>query len=354
MPLNRFPRSRATLPLLPTSTIGSSAPMGWLTTVVDAINAGQYGAQDIEEALTDAVDLAVLEQQRVGIDILVDGEMRRLDFNLGFYGRIGGLVPQPLPRRLGPAMHDQRGKWLVTEELSIPGGLGVVEEVRYLLSIADRPVKATVPGPYTLAGRLDLTASRYADRIEAAWALSPFVRRELLDLVALGVDLIYLDEPSIAVYPKDLSETIPLFNATVAGVDARIGTHLCFGNWRGRPVAHRTYAPLVPAVLDLDVAELSLELANRELAELDLLGELAAAGRDIAAGLVDVKNTWCEPAEVVASRIRRVLEHVPAERLSVTPDCGMSQTARWAAERKLTAMVEGTRLVRAELTGEPS
>lgn len=352
MHLNHHPLATATLPLIPTSTIGSSAPMGWLTTVVEAINAGQYGAQDIEESLTDAVDLAVLEQQRLGIDILVDGEMRRLDFNLGFYGRIAGLVPQPLPRRLGPAMHDQRGKWRVTEELALPDGLGVVDEVRYLLSIADRPVKATVPGPYTLAGRLDLTGSPYANRIEAAWALSPFVRQELLDLVALGVDLIYLDEPSIAVYPKDLPETIPMFNATVAGVDARIGTHLCFGNWRGRPVANRTYAPLVPAVLDLHVAELSLELANREMADVELLAELAAAGRHVAAGLVDVKNTWCEPAEVVADRIRQVLRHVAADHLSVTPDCGMSQTARWAARRKLTAMVEGAKIVRAELTGE--
>lgn len=348
---NRFPLANANRPLIPTSTIGSHAPMGWLTTIVSAIRSGEYGERDIDEALNDAVDLAVLEQQRAGIDILVDGEMRRIDFNLGFYGRIAGLVQQPSPRRLGPEGHDQRGRWLVTEPLTVPHGLGVAEEFTYLLQIADRPVKATVPGPFTLSGRLALNGV-YQDRLEAAWALQPAVTEELRRLTALGADFIYVDEPSIAVYPEHLAETIRLFNATVNGIEARIGTHLCFGNFRGRPVARRSYAPLFPAVTELAVDELSLEFANREMAEIGLLREFAQTdGKTLAAGVVDVKNYWCESAEVVADRIRALLEHIPAERLAVTPDCGMSQTARWAARRKLVAMVEGARIVRRELTG---
>jgi 5-methyltetrahydropteroyltriglutamate--homocysteine methyltransferase len=348
---NRFPLASAELPLISTSTIGSHAPMGWLSSVVKGIRAGDYGEQDIEEALTDAVDLAVLEQQRAGIDILVDGEMRRIDFNLGFYGRIQGLEQMPAPRRLGPEGHDQRGKWKVVQELSVPNGLGVVEEFSYLLRIADRPVKATVPGPFTLSGRLALNGV-YKDRLEAAWALQPAVTDELRRLTEIGADFIYVDEPSIAVYPEYLRESIKLFNATVKGINARIGTHLCFGNFRGRPVAHRTYAPLFPAVMELTVDELSLELANREMAELELLREFAQGrGKTLAAGVVDVKNYWCEPPEVVADRIRQILRYVPAEKLAVTPDCGMSQTARWAAQKKLVAMVEGTKTVRRELTG---
>ena len=349
--MNRHPLASAQLPLLPTSTIGSHAPLGWLVNAVAAMGRGEYGSQDIEETLNDAVDIAVLEQQRAGIDILVDGEMRRIDFNLGFYGRIAGLVPQPNPRRLGPEGHDQRGKWLVTEELTVPDSLGAVEEVQYLLSIADRPIKASVPGPFTLSGRLDLNGV-YPGRLDAAWALAPYVNRELKQLVELGADFIYLDEPSIAVYPAELPELIRLFNATVEGVDARIGTHLCFGNFRGRPVAHRTYRPLVPSVLELHADELSLEFANRELAEAELLRELTEhGGKTIAAGVIDVKNYWCEPPAVIAERIRKLLEYVPAERLAITPDCGLSQTARWAAKRKLSAMVEGTKIVRAELMG---
>jgi 5-methyltetrahydropteroyltriglutamate--homocysteine methyltransferase len=324
--------------------------MGWLTTVVSAIQAGQYGQQDIDEALQDAVDIAVLEQQRAGLDILVDGEMRRIDFNLGFYGRIHGIEQQPPARRLGPEGHDQRGNWTVVAPLTVPNGLGVVEEFGYLTKIADRPIKICVPGPFTLSGRLALNGV-YMNRMEAAWALQPAVTDELRRLTEIGADFIYLDEPSIAVYPDYLHENVTLFNATVKGIDARIGTHLCFGNFRGRPVAHRTYAPLFPAVLELAADELSLEFANREMAELDLLQEIANSGKTLAAGVVDVKNYWCEPAEVVADRIRRLLAHIPAEQLTVTPDCGMSQTARWAAQRKLEALVAGTRIVRQELTG---
>jgi 5-methyltetrahydropteroyltriglutamate--homocysteine methyltransferase len=324
--------------------------MGWLTTVISAIRAGAYGEQDVAEALQDAVDIAVLEQRRADIDILVDGEMRRIDFNLGFYGRIAGIEQQPPARRLGPEGHDQRGKWTVVEPLSVPHGLGVVEEFAYLVKIADRPVKISVPGPFTLAGRLALNGV-YANRMEAAWALQPAVTAELRRLTEIGADFIYLDEPSIAVYPEFLNENVALFNHTVKGVSARIGTHLCFGNFRGRPVAHRTYVPLFPAVMELAADELSLEFANREMAELEQLREFANGDKTLAAGVVDVKNYWCEPAEVVADRIRRLLAWVPAERLAITPDCGMSQTARWAAQRKLEAMVAGTRIVRHELTG---
>jgi 5-methyltetrahydropteroyltriglutamate--homocysteine methyltransferase len=276
--------------------------------------------------------------------------MRRIDFNLGFYGRIHGIEPQPPVRRLGPEGHDQRGKWRVIEPLSAPNGLGVVEEFQYLAKIADRPVKICVPGPFTLSGRLALNGV-YRNRLDAAWALQTAVTEELRRLAEIGADFIYLDEPSIAVYPEFLRENIALFNETVRGVDARIGTHLCFGNFRGRPVAQRAYAPLFPAVMELAADELSLELANREMAELELLREFANGGKTLAAGVVDVKNYWCESPEVVADRIRRLLRYIPADRLAVTPDCGMSQTARWAAQRKLEAMVAGTRMVRQEQTG---
>jgi 5-methyltetrahydropteroyltriglutamate--homocysteine methyltransferase len=143
---------------------------------------------------------------------------------------------------------------------------------------------------------------------------------------------------------------VELFNATVAGVGARIGVHLCFGNYVGRPVARRTYRPLFPHVLDLQADELALEFANRELAELELWRDFPSE-RVLAAGLVDVKNYYVETAEDVAARVRAALRYVAPERLVVVPDCGLSQTARWAARAKLRAMVAGTALVRRELTG---
>ena len=108
------------------------------------------------------------------------------------------------------------------------------------------------------------------------------------------------------------------------------------------------YEPVLDEMLALRVDELALEDANRELTELHLLGEIAAQ-RDVAIGLIDVKNSYIETPDDVAERIRRVLEYVPAERLTVVPDCGFSQTPRGAARAKLHAMVEGTRRVRREL-----
>ena len=140
-------------------------------------------------------------------------------------------------------------------------------------------------------------------------------------------------------------------NHTVRGVGARIGLHMCFGNYLGRPVARRTYRPLFPHILETRADELALEFANRELSELSLGAQIAEAGKTLAAGLVDVKNYYIETPDDVAERVRAALVYVPPEQLAVVPDCGLSQTARWAARAKLHAMVLGVTRVRTSLTG---
>src|SRR3954470_18256829 len=142
----------ADLPLLPTSAVGSHAPTGWLLTAIDAIGRGELGPGDIDELMRDATDIAVLDMERAGLDMLVDGEMRRNDFNLGFYVRIQGIEPQQPGRKLGPEGHDQRGKWRVFEEISAPDGLGCLDDWASVQSISAKPVKACVPGPFTLSG----------------------------------------------------------------------------------------------------------------------------------------------------------------------------------------------------------
>ena len=139
-----------------------------------------------------------------------------------------------------------------------------------------------------------------------------------------------------------------LFNAAIDGISVRLAAHLCFGNYAGRPLGKRVYAPVLDGMLGLRVDQLVLEFANRELAELPLLREIAAH-REVAVGLIDVKSYYLETAEDVAERIRSVLEYVPAEKLAVVPDCGFSQTARWAARQKLANMVGGVSIVRREL-----
>ena len=331
---------------LRTTVIGSYPFPGWLEHA--AANLGDFGPDDVAELQEDAVIAAVHDQVAAGLDAISDGEQTRLDFNLGFYGFIEGIEQGEAPRRLGPPAHDQRAKHRIVGELAAPGGLGTVEEFERLRRVAPPgpTLKVAVPGPYTLAGRLD------GERWETAEALLPIVQAELVALADAGCTEIAIDEPSMSCYAhrEDPERLVDLFNRTVAPVAgrARLSTHLCFGNYKGRAVAPRQYAPLFPAFLGVDVDEIHLEMASRELAEAELVGTIAES-KDVAVGVIDVKSYYVETPEHVAGRVRRFAQLAPPERLAFSTDCGLSQTARWAAKRKLANLVAGVRIVRDEL-----
>jgi 5-methyltetrahydropteroyltriglutamate--homocysteine methyltransferase len=337
---------------LRTTVIGSYPFPAWLEFASSHLDA--FGADDLSEMLDDAVAVAVKDQMDAGLDVITDGEQTRLDFNLSFYGFLTGIASEGLSkRRFGPPGHDQRGKHEVTGQLGAPRGLGVVEEFRRLKRIAPEHValKASVPGPYTLSGRLNPNQI-YPDRFALTQALVPIVRRELELLVAEGCGEICVDEPSMSCYGhrEDPRRFVDIFNETVESVRGRcrLSTHLCFGNFKGRAVAPRQYACLFPAFLDVHVDEMHLEMAIREFAELEVIGSIAQR-MDVEVGIIDVKNYYIETPEDVAERVRRCLRFAPAERLAFAPDCGLSQTARWAARRKLRSMLEGVKLVRQEM-----
>ncbi len=338
------------LPLLPTSVIGSYAWPAWLHVALGAAQRGEFGPDDMREAQDDAVDIALRDQEDAGVDIVSDGEMRRVGFfTAAFYGFLSGLRELPPQRRVGVAGHDQRESYEAVAPITAPQGLGLLAEYEYVRTRTTRPIKMPCAGPFTLAGRIK-PGSVYRTRWEIAEALVPIINTELRALAAAGCRFIQIDEPSIAVRPDAPRAFVDLFNATVAGVDARIGLHLCFGNYVGRPTARRTYRPLFPHILDVRADQFALEFANREMAEIDLWREFPN-DKELAAGLVDVKNYYIETAEDVAERVRLALRYVAAEKLSIVPDCGFSQTARWAARTKLKAMVDGVRIVRHELAG---
>ena len=337
-----------TLPTLATATVGSYARPSWLVAGLAASARGEFGPADLREMLDDAVDLALRDQADAGIDLLTDGEMRRAGFfTAEFYQHLTGIRPLLPERRLGAIGHDQQHRFEVLEPIAAPDGLGVVAEYAFARTRTDRPLKVTIPGPYTLSGRL-ATGSVYPDRIAAAWAFVPLVNAEVRALEAAGARSIQVDEPSPAIHPDAPADFAELFNAGIAGLgpDVRVAAHLCFGNYMGRPLARRTYRPVLAQVLRFEVAELVLEEANREMAELDLLAEIAAAGRDLAVGVIDVKNSYVESATDVAERVELVIAAgVPIERLALVPDCGFSQTPRDLARAKLKAMVDGRDIV---------
>jgi 5-methyltetrahydropteroyltriglutamate--homocysteine methyltransferase len=336
---------------LSTSVIGSHAHPGWLELAIAASARGELGPNDIREAQDDAVDAALRDQEDAGIDIVSDGEMRRVGFfTAEFYRHLTGIEALDPDRRLGPGGHDQQHRFRVLEPIAAPEGLGVVDEFRYARGRTERPIKVTLPGPFTLSGRLRTGAGEvYRDRVEASEAFVPILASEMSALADAGATCIQVDEPSPAIHPEASDAFAALFNAAAATVRGRVrlAAHLCFGNYLGRPLARRAYRPVLGQALAFGVDELVLEWANREMAELDVAADIAAAGRDLAAGVVDVKSYHVESADEVAARIEQVLAAgVPEERLTLVPDCGFSQTARWATRPKLRALVAGRDLVR--------
>ncbi|MGE3310341.1 MAG: methionine synthase [Limisphaerales bacterium] len=342
---------------LRTSVIGSYPFPGWLELTAQQLD--RLGPDDLAEAQDDAVIAALHDQLAAGLDVVTDGEQTRLDFNLSFYGYIEGIdLESAPPRRFGPPAHDQRGKHAVTGPLRAPRGLGAVEEYQRLCRLtshlASRPtLKASVPGPYTLSGRLlPNPALGYPDRWALTEALLPLVRTELENLVAAGCAEISVDEPSMSCYAhrEDPRRFVDIFNRAVEPVTGRtrVCTHLCFGNYKGRAVGPRQIAPMFPAFLDFKCDEMHVEMASREFAELEIIAPIARHC-DVAVGVIDVKSYYIETPDDVKRRVKRCLEFAPADRLVLAPDCGLSQTARWAARLKLAHLVAGVRGVRDDL-----
>lgn len=332
--------------------IGSYPFPAWLEYA--SANLDQFGQADIQEMINDAVIAAIHDQVSAGLDLITDGEQTRLDFNLSFYGFLQGIQKETKsPRIWGPPAHDQRGKHQLIGDLVAPRGLGVLEEFNRLktLAPAGQALKASIPGPFTLSGRL-LPNHQYPNRYAITEALLPIVRKELEGLVNAGCQEVTIDEPSMScyAYKEDTRRFVDIFNRTVESVfgKCRLSTHLCFGNFKGHPVGYRRIAPMLPDFLDFKVDEVHVEMANREFAEIELITEFAKK-MDVAVGVVDVKSYYIETPEDIAERIKTCLKFVPADKLAVAPDCGLSQTARWAARKKLANMVKGVQMVRDQL-----
>jgi 5-methyltetrahydropteroyltriglutamate--homocysteine methyltransferase len=298
--------------------------------------------------MEDATQVALLDQERAGIDVVSTGEMMRVRFIIGFYDRFHGIRALPAPRRLGQPLWDTNTPFEVVEKITAPQGLGIVEEFKLARELTGKPIKATVPGPYTLLVPLKLGGG-YRTRDTLLADLVAIVNAECRALVAVGADFIQIDEPHHGMYHGSAHDVGQGLNRAVEGVEAKIAVHVCFGNLYGRPFSPvRDYANVFATLHELHASQIVLEFANRGLDE-------AARWRDfprdkeLGAGVIDVKAFRAETAEEVAARIRALLRYVAPDKLWLNPDCGFWETPRWVTRRKLNALVEGTRLVRKEL-----
>ena len=340
------------VPVLPTCLVGSWAQPGWLidrdrltkNLPVRTRRSELWRIPDeaLAEAQDDATALAVHDQTRAGVDILTDGEMRRESYSNRFANALDGIATD----RMGSA-RDRTGA-----EVPVPLVIGPIRRVRpveaphiiHLRGLTDKPLKITVPGPFTMAQQAQ--NAYYASEEELAFAYADAVRDEVHDLFAAGVDVVQIDEPYLQARPdRARAYGVAAIDRALDGAAGRTALHICFGY--GAHVADKPSGySFLGELNNCTVDEISIEAAQPRLV-LDAVDVLPA--KRLAIGVIDLHDTTVETVDIVAARIRAALAHVGADRLVVSPDCGFKYLDRSVAFAKLTAMVAGTLLVRAEL-----
>jgi len=329
------------LTLLPTTVVGSYSMPGWLERLKTDYFLRRISRHDLEEIHDTAVKAAIKDQEMAGIDIVTDGELRRDNMIDYFAGRLPGVQIDHASKKFYYDFFDSvvRGK-LPTAPL------GLVDDFKFLRRFTERPTKFSITGPHSLVRRI---RNEYYPSEEAfALDIARVMNLELRELVKAGATYLQIDEPYYSGFPEDVRWGVKVLNVLTEGVDAKIGLHICYGNRYGKPTWEGSYRYLFPAILDARVQQLTLEFARRGEEDVALFREFKAPF-ELGLGVIDVKNPTVETPDMVAERIRKALEIVPAERLYVNPDCGCLHLPRDVAFAKLCAMVEGTRLVRKEL-----
>ena len=338
--------------LLPTTLVGSYPQPEWLIDRkklagrfpprVRAKELWRVAPEWLQQAQDDATLLAIREQERAGIDIVTDGEMRRESYSNRFATALEGVDldnpgtaldrsghPNPVPRVTGKIrrMHAVE-----------------VRDVQFLRAHASRKIKITVPGPYTMSQQAQ--NDFYQDPEEMAMDYAAAVNEEIQDLFAAGADIVQVDEPYMQARPEKARQYgLKALNRALEGVSGTTAVHICFGYAaiiHERPSGYT----FLPELAGSPVHQISIETAQSSL-DCSVLRSLP--GKTIMLGVLDLSNPEVESAETVAARIRRALPHVTPERLVIAPDCGMKYLPRETAFRKMRAMVEGAAIVRAEI-----
>jgi 5-methyltetrahydropteroyltriglutamate--homocysteine methyltransferase len=298
--------------------------------------------QFLDQAWDDATLLAIRDQERAGLDIITDGEMRRESYSNRFATALEGVDidnpgtaldrsghPNPVPRVTGKV----RRKHPVE-----------VRDVEFLRKNTDRMIKITVPGPFTMSQQAQ--NDFYKDEEEMALDYAAAVHAEIKDLFAAGADVVQIDEPYMQARPEKARKYgLNALNAALDGVKGTTAVHICFGYAAVIHVRPEGYS-FLPEFANSPVQQVSIETAqsNLDCAVLDKL-----PGKTIILGTLDLSDMNVEAPETVAKRIRRALPHVDAKNIIVAPDCGLKYLPRDVAFGKMQAMVEGAKIVRQEL-----
>jgi 5-methyltetrahydropteroyltriglutamate--homocysteine methyltransferase len=339
--------------LLPTSLVGSYTQPDWLIDRarlagrfpprVRALELWRVPEEWLGQAQDDATLLAIRDQERAGLDIITDGEMRRESYSNRFATALDGVDidnpgsaldrsghPNPVPRVVGPIRRRHPVE---------------VEDVKFLRANTERRIKMTVPGPFTMSQQAQ--NDFYADEAEMALDYAAAVNAEIKDLFRAGADIVQLDEPYMQARPeKARAYGLAALARALEGVEGETALYICFGYAaiiHERPSGYSFLPELAASTVDA----ISIETAQSGL---DCSVLEALPGKRIILGVLDLSTAEVETPETVAGRIRRALPYCAAEGLTVAPDCGLKYLPRAAAFAKMLAMVAGAALVRTELS----
>ena len=339
------------LPLLPTMLVGSYPQPEWLidraklskqVPRVRAHDLWLVGPNELEAKQDEATLLAIRDQERAGLDILTDGEQRRESYSNRFATALDGVDtenPGTTINRTGKAIPVPRISGKIVRRHPVE-----VRDIQFLRANTTRPVKITVPGPFTMAKQAQ--DDFYKDEAAMALDYAAAVNAEIKDLFAAGADIVQIDEPWMQQHPeKARAFGLKALDRALEGVGGTVAIHLCFGYANVVPDKPSHYSFLAE-LEGSKVNQVSIETAQPNL-DLKVLRELPS--KTIVLGVISLGDPAIETPDVVAARIRKALDHVPAERLVVAPDCGMKYLPRDVAFGKLQAMVAGAKIVRAEL-----
>jgi len=319
-----------------TTVVGSYPKPTWLHRARELWNDDEanFDDGDFDEATDDAARLITGEHERAGLDVVVDGEMRRNEMVEYFAHRIDGYEFNGRVKVWG---HNYFDKPSVVDEVEY-GEQWLVDEYEFTSSVATHPVKVPITGPYTLA-RWSFNEV-YEDDEQLTYELADLVNQEIEQLVDAGARYVQIDEPALATTPDDHAIVGEALERIVADLpeDVRLGLHVCYGD----------YSRIYPEILDYPVHELDLELANGDFEQVEVFKSTEFT-KDFAMGVLDVHVAEVESVAEIKSNILRGLEVVPPEQLTVSPDCGLKLLPREVAYQKMENMVQAAREVEAEL-----
>jgi len=330
------------------TTIAGSLPKpAWLAEPERIFPSWRLDGPKLREAMQDATRIAVAEQRRAGIDTVTDGEQSRKHFVHGFAERLAGVDGTKRQKR---GIRDDRYEAVcptVTGEVRRTAPVHV-EEMRFARTLTDGPLKITLPGPMTLVDTV--CDEHYAGRAELAFAFARALREEIADLVAVGVDVVQLDEPAFNVYFDEVAKWgVDALDTALSAAHCTTAVHVCYGYGIPANVAWKAnlgerwdqYAHVLPLLARSSVDQISIELAGSHVPP-DVLA--LAGDKTMAIGVIDVASERVETPDEVDATIRLARRYLPDERIVCSTNCGMAPMTRDVAYAKLRSLAEGALL----------